>query len=169
MVLSAVVNRPTSVSGLAAGSRADKSPAAIASAVSSTCSNGFKPRAIIHLEAKAIASNAITPKVKNKKRSLFKVLSTSSSEFATMTVPMPVGKTCARALTSGPPLSPSMVNGLFLYLATSEVFIPVTAKLFPPNSPPTWPIRFPSISSKVTEVAVGTPLNGANILKGESF
>ena len=65
-MLSAVVNRPTSVSGFAAGSRADKSPAAIASAVSSTCSNGFRPSAIIHLEAKAIASNAITPKVKNK-------------------------------------------------------------------------------------------------------
>ena len=118
MVLSEVVSRPTSVSGFAAGRRADKSPAAIASAVSSTFSSGLSPIAIIQRETKAIANSAITPSTKNKNLSWLNVLSTSSSELATITIPMPVGSTWARALISGLPSSPSIVNGLFLYLAT---------------------------------------------------
>ena len=118
MVLREAVSRPTSVSGLAAGRRADKSPAAIASAVSSTVSSGLSPIAIIQRETKAIAKSAITPSTKNKNLSWLKVLSTSSSELATITIPIPVGKTWARALMSGLPSSPSIVNGLFLYLAT---------------------------------------------------
>ena len=47
--------------------------------------------------------------------------------------------------------------------------MPVTAKFFPLNSPPTWPINFPSTSNKVIEVADGTPRNGANNLKGDWF
>ena len=117
-MLSEVVSRPTSVSGLAAGKRADKSPEAIASAVSSTFSSGLSPMAIIHLDTKAIVKSATQPSTKNKNLSWLKVLSTSSSELATITIPMPVGKTWARALISGLPSSPSIVNGLFLYLAT---------------------------------------------------
>ncbi|CAB4335340.1 unannotated protein [freshwater metagenome] len=118
MVLSAVVNRPTSVSGFAAGRRADRSPDAIASAVSSTFSNGFKPIATIHLEINPVANIAINPKIKNKNLNWLNVLSTSSKELATITLPMPVGKTKANARTSGLPSTPSIVNGLFLYFAT---------------------------------------------------
>ena len=93
IVLSEVVSRPTSVSGFAAGRRAERSPAAIASAVSSTFSSGLSPNAIIHREINAIAKSAIKPKIKNKNLSLVKVLSTSANELATTTLPIPVGKT----------------------------------------------------------------------------
>ena len=111
MVLSAVVNLPTSVSGLAAGRRADRSPPAIASAVSSTFSSGLRPNAIIQRETKAIVRSAINPKIKNKNLSWRRVLSTSANELATITTPMPVGNDCANALTSGFPFSPLTVKG----------------------------------------------------------
>ena len=92
IVLSAVVNRPTSVSGLAAGKRADKSPPAMASAVSSTCSSGLSEIAIIQRETKPTAVKASKPKIKKKNPNLCKVRSTSASELATTTVPSPVGR-----------------------------------------------------------------------------
>ena len=66
MVFKEVVNLPTSVSGFAAGNRAERSPEAIASAVSSTASSGLNPIAIIHLEASAIVKSAINPKIKKR-------------------------------------------------------------------------------------------------------
>ena len=61
IALSEVTNRPTSVSGLASGKRADKSPAAIFSAVSSTATSGRKPTLITMREAKPIKRRAIRP------------------------------------------------------------------------------------------------------------
>ena len=92
IVFSAVVNLPTSVSGLAAGRRADKSPPAIASAVSSTCSSGLSEIAIIQRETNPTAVNAIKPRIKKKNPNLCRVRSTSASELATTTLPSPVGK-----------------------------------------------------------------------------
>ena len=93
IVFNEVVNRPTSVFGLAAGRRADRSPPAIASAVSSTRSNGLSEIAIIQRETKPTASNAKIPRIKKKNPNLCKVRSTSANEFATTTLPKPVGKT----------------------------------------------------------------------------
>ena len=168
MVLSEVVNRPTSVSGFAAGNRADKSPPAIASAVSSTASSGLSPIATIHLDAIAIINNAIRPNVKNRNLNLLRVWSTSASELATITLPNPVGSSCASALTSGVLPLPSIVNGRYLYFSTSISFKPVIEKFSPANSPPIRPIKLPSLSNKVIDIVVGTPPNGGKILKGES-
>ena len=61
IALSEVTKRPTSVSGLASGRRADKSPAAIFSAVSSTATSGRNPTRITMREANPIKRRAIRP------------------------------------------------------------------------------------------------------------
>ena len=54
-------NFPTSVLGFAIGIRADKSPAAIACAVSSTATSGRRPRSITFREANPMIRSAIKP------------------------------------------------------------------------------------------------------------
>ena len=65
IVLREVLKRPTSVSGSKLSRRADKSPAAIFSAVSSIFSNGRIPTLITCRDAKAIKSKTKLPMIKN--------------------------------------------------------------------------------------------------------
>ena len=67
--LRAVTKRPTSVSGFASGIRADKSPAAIASAVTSTSVNGLSEIEIIRREISAMSNRTTNPTNRKSERS----------------------------------------------------------------------------------------------------
>ena len=102
IALSEVTNRPTSVSGLASGRRADKSPAAIFSAVSSTATSGRKPTLITIREANPIRRSAIMPIKTKTIRKREVVSSTPANDWATKTEPNADGNTRAKTRKSEP-------------------------------------------------------------------
>ena len=87
MVLSDVVKRPTSVVGFASGSRAERSPAAIFSAVSSTSESGLRPTLIMVRDASAISPTMTKPIRKKSHCKRESVRSTSLSDCAIATEP----------------------------------------------------------------------------------
>ena len=124
IALSEVTNRPTSVSGFESGKRADKSPAAIFSAVSSTATSGRKPTLITMREANPINKSAIRPMKIKTTRKRAAVSSTPDNDCATKTEPIADGNTRAKTRKSEPGIS--KVNGRSPYLAALAGKVPKT-------------------------------------------
>ena len=100
MMLSDCVRRPTSVDGLNSGRRADKSPSAIAAAVTSTSNNGCRLIPINQRETKPMTMSTAMLISKKSQLSSCSVLSTLESETATTTDPKSDGNTKASARVS---------------------------------------------------------------------
>ena len=109
IVFSEVVKRPTSVDGLASGSRAERSPPAIFSAVSSTSESGLSPTLIIVRDAIAIRPTMTKPIRKKSHCSRESVRSTSLRDCAIATEPRLEGRGRARTRKFSP--FALMVNG----------------------------------------------------------
>ena len=105
------VSFPTSVLGLLSGRRAERSPAAIAAAVTSTSLRGLKLNRIINLDKNPTSKRTIKLIRRNNKVISCRVLSTPASETATTIEPRPDGSTWAIALVSAPSLLPFTVKG----------------------------------------------------------
>ena len=119
IVLSEPVSRPTSVFGFTSGSRADKSPSAIAAAVSSILFSGFKLNLISDPATNPIAIitiKLIKRKIPSRPRM---VRSTLSRATEITTVPTPEGRILATARISGWPSTPGIVKGFPLFFSTS--------------------------------------------------
>ena len=119
--LSEVTKWPTSVFGFASGNRADKSPAAIASAVASILVSGRNEISMIFLEANAIAKSANNPISKNRNLSRAIVRSTSSNETAATTLPNPEGSVRVKTRKCVPVSANSIVCGFPSCATTSAV------------------------------------------------
>ena len=107
--LSDVLSRPTSVSGSKFSKRADKSPAAIFSAVASILASGFIPIFITCPEANAINKRTTPPMIKKTTPILPVVLSKSLKDCATITEPRDEGRTVVATRKSEP--GASIVKG----------------------------------------------------------
>ena len=117
IALSEVVRRPTSVVGLASGRRAERSPAAIWAAVSSTVESGLSPTLIIVRDATAISPTMTRPIRKKSHCTRLRVRSTSLSDCPMAIEPRFDGRGRARTRKfSSPALR---VNGSALSVAAS--------------------------------------------------
>ena len=157
---SEVLNRPTSVSGSKFSRRADRSPAAIFSAVASILVSGFMPILITCREANAINKSTRPPIIRKTTPILWVVLSNSLKDCATITEPRDEGKTVVATRKSEP--GASIVNGSEPKAATCPGSNPRTYSVtwLELRSPPIPPIKFPKGSKTVTEIDVGTRLSG---------
>ena len=117
IVLRDVVKRPTSVVGFASGRRAERSPAAICSAVSSTSESGLRPTLIIVRDASAISPTITNPIRKKSHCRRESVRSTSLSDCAIATEPRFEGSGRAKTRKFSP--FAFTVNGRPLKAATS--------------------------------------------------
>ena len=124
IVFSEVLSRPTSVSGSKFSRRAERSPAAIFSAVASIFSSGFILNLITCREAKAINIRT-RPPIKRKTTPIrCVVLSKSLNDCATITEPSEDGKTVVATRKSAP--GASNVKGLEPKAATCPGNSPFT-------------------------------------------
>ena len=110
IVFSDVLKRPTSVSGSKLSRRADRSPAAIFSAVSSIFCSGRIPTLTTWRDAIAMKSKTKLPIIKNTEPICLVVLSKSARDCATITDPSDDGKTVVATRKSDP--GASIVKGL---------------------------------------------------------
>ena len=111
IVFSEPVKRPTSVLELTSGSRADKSPSAIAAAVSSIWLSGLRVNLIRDLATIPIEIKTIMLISINIPVSPATVFSTLSKATEITTVPSPDGRALAIARISGSPSAPGIVKG----------------------------------------------------------
>ena len=101
---------PTSVRGSDSGTRRDRSPRAIASAVRSTSTRGRSERRTVHQAMAASTASAITPTTTSIRMSRPTVSSMLCSDCATATdSPPPMGATSTRQRSR--PSSEPVVNG----------------------------------------------------------